>query len=253
MDVKILEKIGLTKGEIKAYLALLKLGSSSTGPIAKSSGVSRSKLYTIMDKLEEKGLASHVDRHGVRYYHAVEPSKIKDYLKEKENELRKLEDEFDEFLPQLQAYHKEKPGGTRINVYQGFKGHKVAHEHSYLELKKGDEYYILGVPYVPEWEHLRYWRKDHERRDAAGIACKMLFNQDAPRKILMNRNSYKLCEARYLPTELKTPAYFSIFKNTTLITIPTEEPITIEMVSEEITNAFKSYFDAFWARSKPFK
>ncbi|GAG26288.1 unnamed protein product, partial [marine sediment metagenome] len=47
MDTKILEEIGLTQGEIKTYLALLKLGSSSTGPIAKESQVSRSKLYSI--------------------------------------------------------------------------------------------------------------------------------------------------------------------------------------------------------------
>ena len=54
MDTKILEDIGLTKGEIKAYLALLKLGQSSTGPIAKEANVSRSKLYVILDKLSKK-------------------------------------------------------------------------------------------------------------------------------------------------------------------------------------------------------
>ena len=61
MDARILEEIGLTAGERKTYLALLKLGLSSTGPIAKLAQVSRSKLYSILDKLEKKGLASHIE------------------------------------------------------------------------------------------------------------------------------------------------------------------------------------------------
>ena len=106
MDTNLLERIGLTKGEIKTYLALLKLGSSSTGPIAKASQVSRSKLYSILDKLEKKGLVSHIEKNGVIYFQAVEPEKIKDFITEQENELKKLEQEFDSLLPRLIAYKK---------------------------------------------------------------------------------------------------------------------------------------------------
>ena len=53
MDETLLEKLGLTKGEIKVYLALNKLGESSIGPIGKESKVSKSKMYDILDKLIE--------------------------------------------------------------------------------------------------------------------------------------------------------------------------------------------------------
>ena len=253
MDTQLLEKIGLTRGEARVYLALLKLGASSTGPVAKASGISRSKVYAVMDKLAEKGLASHVDRRGVTYYHAVEPSKIKDYLQEREEELKGLEAEFEEFLPKLLSYAQEKPAGHEINIYQGFKGHRIAHEQSYHKLKRGDEYYVLGVPHVPLWEHVRYWRTDHERREAAGIGCRMLFNRDAPRKLLMNRNSYRLCEARYMPIDVAMPCYFTMFADTTLITLPAKEPITIEVVSKGTTESFMAYFRGFWELSKPFR
>jgi sugar-specific transcriptional regulator TrmB len=252
MEWTTLEKIGLTHGEIKTYLALLKLGPSSTGPIAKRSGVSRSKVYAILDKLEKKGLASHIEKSGVVYFQAVEPGKIKDYLKERKEELETLEQEFEKFLPQLEAFHRQQGAVNNITVYQGMKGLKVAHEHTYLKLKRGEEYYVLGVPQYQPWEHLRYWEKDHRRRDGAGIKCKLLFNSDSERKLLENRNSYRLCEARYMPTDIKTPAYFTIYKDTTLITIPSAEPISIEIVSREITDSFKAYFDEFWNRSKPF-
>ena len=119
MKTDILEQLGLTRGEIKTYLALLKIGSSSTGPLAKESGVSRSKLYMILDKLEKKGFVSHIEQNGVMYYQAVDPVKIKDYIWQKEEELKSLENDFDKFLPQLKAY-KESKQQQQVTVYQGF-------------------------------------------------------------------------------------------------------------------------------------
>ena len=52
-----LEQIGFTKSEIKIYLALLKLGSSTTGPIITESKTANSKIYEVLEKLIEKGLS----------------------------------------------------------------------------------------------------------------------------------------------------------------------------------------------------
>lgn len=253
MNTQILERIGLTPGEIKAYLALLSLGPSSTGPLARKSQVSRSKLYSIMDKLEKKGLASHAERNGVTYYQAVEPAKVNDYLKEKEEELRGLAEDFQEFLPKLEAYHKHAGEAQQATIYQGLRGLQACYEHYYLKLKKGEEQLCIGVPaYQPEAHH-RYWQKDHVKRAAAGIRCRMLFNRDAPRATLENRNGYALCDARYMPTDIKTPAYFIIYADTTMIAIPSEEPIAIEIINKNIADAFRAYFEEFWKQSKRFR
>lgn len=253
MDTKLLERIGLTPGEIKAYLALLALGPSSTGPLAKRSQVSRSKLYWIMDKLEKKGLASHVERDSITYFQAVEPTKIDDYIQEREDGLRTLREEFIKFLPQLEAYHKRAKETQSMTMYQGLNGLKVAHEHSYLRLKKGEEYVYMGVPaFQPETHHL-YWQKDHLRRASLGIRTRLLFNRDTDRGILENRNGFPLCDARYMPTDIKTPAYFLIYKDTVMVAIPSTNPIAIEIVSQEIADAFMAYFEEYWKRTKPFK
>lgn len=253
MDTRILERLGLTQGEIKAYLALLKLGSSSTGPIAKHSGVSRSKLYIILDKLEKKGFVSHVDKQGVTYFQAVEPSKINDYLDEKQEELELLKKDFENFLPKLQNFHKFSGELQQVNVYQGLKGMKVAHEHLYLKVKRGEEYYYLGIPAEQPEPHHRYWKKDHLRRIEEGIKCKLLFNRDTDGNILKNRNTFKGCDARWMPTDIKTPSEILIYKDTTTINVVSENPIAIEIISQEIADSFKAYFLEFWKRSKPFR
>jgi len=252
MDVRILEEIGLTNGEAKTYMALLRLGSSTTGPIAKQAQISRSKIYFILDKLEKKGLASHTDRNGITYFQAVEPLKIEDYFKKKEDQFERTKSEFTKFLPELQSYYVQSEHAQQVKIYQGLDGLKSAHEHTYLKLKSGEYYYYLGIPAHQPEPHNRYWKKDHMRRIEVGIKCKMLFNRDTDKATLRNRNSYKGCDARYMPTGIKTPAYFLIYKDTVMIAISSEDPLAIEIVSQEIADSFKAYFEQFWKNSKPF-
>ena len=56
----LLEELGLTKGEIKVYLTLLKLGETTTGKIVEEAGISSGKIYEILEKLIRKGLASFI-------------------------------------------------------------------------------------------------------------------------------------------------------------------------------------------------
>ncbi len=253
MDNTFLKQLGLTAGESKTYLSLLRLGLVTTGPLSKQSGVSRSKLYFILDRLEKKGLVSHCEKNKRRYFQAVEPTKIQDYIQEKENEICHLKERFEQILPTLLAFQKENQGRQNVTVYQGLKGLITAHEHTYLKLRRGEVYYYLGISKnEPELHHL-YWKRDHLRRIKAGICCKLLFNQNTPKEILKNRNEFKGCDARYMPTGIKTPAYFLIYKDTVMISISSESPIAIEVISTEIAASFKAYFNEFWKKAKKFE
>ena len=59
MNTEILQEIGLTKSEINVYLALLELGSSSTGKIVDKSKAASSKIYEILDRLMQKRIVLH--------------------------------------------------------------------------------------------------------------------------------------------------------------------------------------------------
>lgn len=255
MDTEILAQLGLSPGEIKVYLALLKLGPSSSGPISKTAQVTQAKVYPILERLEKKGISSHIERNGVKYFQAVEPAKLMDYLNERKSELVKLEERLSSFLPTLEAYHKSKTNVQTAQIYQGINGMKTAHEHIYLKLKKGDEYLALGVPQYPSWEisegqFTRYWEKDHHKRAMLDISCRLLFNTDAEAGLLKKRNAISLCQARYMPITINTPAYFTIYKDTVLVTVVSSNPICIEITSQEVADAFKIYFERFWKLSK---
>ena len=88
MDLRLLEEIGLTKGEIAVYMALLDVGSSTVGPIIDKANVSSSKVYDILERLMDKGLVSFVIKSGTKNFEAADPERLLDYMKEKKRSLK---------------------------------------------------------------------------------------------------------------------------------------------------------------------
>ena len=249
MDVEALQDIGLSDGEVKVYLALIELGPSTAGPIMKRSRVSSSKIYDVLERLMQKGIVSYVTKEKTRVFQAEDPTKIIDLVSEQEERLQKKKKEIEKLVPQLR-----KEGGVKneIQVYKGFKGVQTITEHIYTNLKKGDTWYNIGVPSFQEDKYHNYWYEDHLKRIKHGIRCRMLFNIGTPRETLLNRNSYKGCDARYMPIPVETPSWILIYRNVTVIILPGKEPMAIEITNKEIYGSFLQYFNAFWKLSKPF-
>lgn len=55
--IRLLEAFGLTQYEARAYLALLELGEVRASTVGRKSGISRGKVYQVLDSLQAKGLA----------------------------------------------------------------------------------------------------------------------------------------------------------------------------------------------------
>ncbi len=98
-----LQEIGLTQSEIKVYLALLKLGSSTKKSIVKEAKITPSKLYEIVDKLINKGLVSYVKKNKVLHFSAAPPEQVLDYLDTKVQKIKKQEKTFSKMIPFLKS------------------------------------------------------------------------------------------------------------------------------------------------------
>lgn len=81
----------------------------------------------------------------------------------------------------------------------------------------------------------------------------MLFNQGTDKSILKNRNSYWKCDTRYMPSTIKTPAWFMSYADVTVIFLQSDKAVAVEIINKEIADSFKAYFDDLWSKSKPFK
>ncbi len=253
MDTSALKEAGLTNGEIRVYLALLGLGSSTIGPILEKSGITRSIIYRILEKLIKKGLVSYITKEKTKHYQAAPPNNLLDYIESREKQLHQNKNKIQEMIPQL-ILKQKLAKKSEANIYEGFRGLMTAYDNRYQKLKSGDEVVLYGLPQSqPEFHHA-YWKKANVKLDKLRIKSRLLYHPDVTDENLKNRNSYKLCEARRMPLKMETPSWVMIYKDVTLIAIPQGNmPFAFEITSQQVADSFKNYFEWFWKQSKPFK
>jgi len=180
MDTRALEELGLTQGEIKVYLALVRLGETTSGPLVDESRVSVSKVYQILDRLARKGLASHIVKRKTKFFKAADPNRLMVYLKEKERKLKEQEVSLNELIPELNEMGGSATTEETAQVFDGLRGLQTARERTLKIMGKGDEMWVIGIAKSPyEGSMEPYFRDYHKRRYQKGIFCKFLYNDYA--------------------------------------------------------------------------
>ena len=249
MEAQLLRKIGLTEGEVKVYLALLRLGETTVGAIGRESKVSKSKMYDILDKLIEKGFVGYIVKSGTKYFAANDPKMILEYINKKADEIEKTKQEAEKILPKL-SMQRATLGQKKIaEVYEGFHGLKAVREELILTLKKGDEFLVLGAPKIAneKWEN---WFLDfHKRRISREVKMRIIYNSNA-REFGEIRKKFKLTQVKYLPNDLVSPNWIDIFSDAILFVVLLKEPLTFVIRDKSLADSFRSYFDIMWNVSK---
>ena len=250
MESDVLREIGFTNGEIKVYSALLELGSTATGKIVKKSGVSSSKVYTILDKLANKGLVTHVIRENRKYFQASSPRKIMDLLKEKEKSIKTQEEMFSKILPAMLSKEKSAEKRHEAFVYEGYGGVKTYFE-NLLKESKGEERLVFGARsgYPVSKPAQRFFRLYDRRRAKAGIKLRMIFNEDMRASAYKMYKNQPLTEVRFLPNV--TMSSIGISKNSIDILLWTKDTAVVFAIrSREVANTFRKYFEVLWKTAK---
>jgi sugar-specific transcriptional regulator TrmB len=251
MDIKPLEELGLTKGEIKVYLALIGLGESTTGPIVEESDVSVSKVYQILERLAKKGLVSHIVKRKVKYFQATDPKRLLVYLQEKENLLKEQESNLKKIIPELELVRESVVTKETAQVFDGLKGIQTARERTLEIMKKGDQMWVIGIARTPYDSFMaKYFKEYHKRRIAKGIKCKYLFNKYAKKPFGETSAKYPLSEVRYMPEGVITHSWMEIYADTVTIGLNFKKSFSILIQNPDVADSFRRYAELLWSISK---
>jgi sugar-specific transcriptional regulator TrmB len=231
---KTLEKIGLSPNEIKVYLTLNDHGSTKAGKIAKLAKMDRSSAYNALQMLLDKGFVSYVFVGKIKWFQAVGPKRILEYLKEQEDEVQSI-------LPELEERHKRKKIEGQVRLFKGLKGVRSV----FLDIiRTGKDNYVFGSEgqfseRMPDFAH----RFDMLKKEK-GIRTKMILRKG--RKELDSKTS----TYGYLPNLTESPAVTNIYGNKVAIIIWTDDPEAIIIENAAAAKAYKSYFDVMWSKTK---
>ena len=236
-----LKHLGLTEGEARVYFSLLKLGSTKIGQVVKDSGISRSKVYDVLERLTAKGLVSHITVGEVRHFNAIEPYRLRDYIAKKEEQVRSQIEIIDGMIPYL-AQVASRNRASSAEIFTGDKGLRSAYEIMYKDAKAGDvlryfypydDYHEVASPF---YERLYQFQKSKKLKEK-GIGI-------APFKKSRYYKSYpKDAKMRFVSFPL--PGTMDVFQDKLLI-VSWEAMTGILVTSKEISGHFSRYFDSVW-------
>lgn len=249
MNTKPLERIGLTKSEIKVYLALLKLGQVTAGPIVDEAKVTRSKIYDILERLKNKGLVSHIIKESTKYFSATHPTNIIDYLEQKEEEIKTEKKSIKEIIPELILQQTLAKNKKIAEIFLGMKGLENAFNTAVNESDPKEKWYAFGAGKGEETQERlrRFFSKFHKKRAEKRIKSMIIFNESS-RGLFKSQETSKMVETKYV--NHSTPAAINIYRDYTIIAILLQEPITILIRNKETADSFKEYFKVMWKQAK---
>lgn len=236
MEISELQNCGLSEAEAKVYLALLEIGSTTTGNIIAKTHLHKATVYLILDKLQGKGLVGFIIKDNVKHFQAVSPNSLFNILKERVTNFEKV-------LPEL--LQKEKLGTSRINakILIG----KKAIISVYRDILNYKEYftYGAGIPIIEILGPFYYqFQKEKQRLKIKSriLVSEKIRNTKIPKTIYGN--------FKYLPKEFEGPANTLIYGNKLIIIIWAEEPTAFVLESKEAVNVYKKYFEVLWKIAK---
>jgi sugar-specific transcriptional regulator TrmB len=236
-----LQRIGLTKNEVKIYLTILKAGPILAGEITNRSGIHRRNVYDSIERLKEKKLVGFVIKDNKKYFQINHPNKFLDLLEEKKSNIKNQEDVIKSLLPQLISLKNVSEVKNRITVFEGKKGLITILEDV---IQTGQENCVLVTTKVPNYLQA-YLKKFHKKRIKVKVFDKIILNnQELKRAQALNKMPHT--ESRVLSKTHDSPLALNIYDNKIGLLIFSEQPIGILIEDKQVASSFRKHFSSLW-------
>lgn len=256
--ISLLEKLGLSKNEIKVYETALRLGQSKIAEVAGAAQVHRVAAYSLVDTLLARGLLTEIDTKHGRLISANHPRYLLELVKDQQRQLKKMELKYEELLPDLLALYRTSTVRPQVQFFEGIKGLEqinkdIIQSLSELPLKERvtlsySNPNLVGQRfegYVSEEGGYIDRRKEFQIRNRA-IALDGPLTQE-----ISERDEEELREMIILPPKLfPYKNDITLYGNKMAIQALERELIGVVIESQEIVNDQRAIFELAWTGAK---
>ena len=236
---EVLESLGMNKNEVKVYLSLLQLGSTTVSPIAKYSNIHRANVYDSLKKLSNKGLVTTITRGKSSFYEANDPEHLIQLLREKEDSLQQI-------LPELKLKKDLSKNRTNAEIIEGVP--------AFVRLLNGllsygKEIFVFGIPSDAPVLMSKLLPRFHKKRISMNIKMSHIYNENAQERISF-LNNMSFTEARFLPKQFNSNVT-TVVCGSEVIIVSWEDPVSsLRIKSSSFAGAYRNYFALLWNNAK---
>lgn len=239
-----LKELGLTDGEAKVYIALTELGSSTVGPIVKKAKVAYSNVYEILDRLLDKGIISYITKERTKYFQAVSPNNLLDFLDKKEDQIKQQKKKAEKLLPQLKRL-QDIQSFQDAEIFTGTKGLRSAYNKLFEDMTLKDEelfFYIHEDEYAEESDKFYFSIQSKMNK----FPMKGISNKEYKESKFFKQTNY--IDLRTV--DFPVPGIIDICKDKLLL-VSWEKPVSAVLIhSKGMANHFRKYFYTIWNQAK---
>lgn len=244
MSNNILEELGLSPNEAKIYEALLDLNEAGVGEISAKANIHRRNCYDAINRLIDKGLVFPILTKGENLYAPVDPDKLLELIREKENNLNSV-------LPELRRRYENKKIIQEAYIYRGLEGFK-----NFMRdvLRVGKDVYTIGAKLA--------WL-DPQIQGYAAQVLKEIKRKNIHFHLLFDEEVKKEKDAvdafgknyRFLPKTYSTKSTISIFGDyivnyTGLYIRKIDENGTLFIIRDkDLAEGYRAWFRFMWDKS----
>lgn len=248
MDMKPLEKIGLTSNESLVYKTLLEIGKSNINGIANKIGLHRRTIYDCLIRLEEKGLIGYVIEEKTRMFYPINPKRLLLFLEEKKEKIEEEKKEIENILPSLIDLFKQKTTKTNVIVYKGKEGLKSV-MNDVIETRPREWFSITSTAKVKEVLPL-FEKHFHKKRVNKKIPLKIIFGKNKPAiERGKELSKLKFTEVKYIKEGSVIPISIWIYDNKTSFLL-WDSKIGIIIEDKDTADSFRNHFNVLWKIAK---
>lgn len=237
-----LQNIGLNAYESEVYLALLRLGRSTAGPIIRETKFHRQVVYTALERLESRGLLSFVMRNNRKNFSPLPPD---DLLRKEMQRFRA----FSSAIPQLKSLQKTASKDLHMETFVGSAEllqsllsatDSAARKDGLLRIMGGDRgsslYGFLGARYS---EYIDYVY-------TMGVSKRLIIS---PVSLEQYRDRFlkePRAQMRIHEVGFSMPTFSLITQEFLDLGILTEEAVVVRIWNKAIAASYVEQFDSLW-------
>jgi len=241
-----LQELGLSKRESKVYQILLQIGKSTITRIIKETGIPSSKIYDVLERLEQKGLATHIIVKGKKEFHPASPKKLFNLINEKKEIINNI-------LPKLEKVYKNKSEEIQAEIFKGIEGIKTIFDDI---IQEGKDWVNIGASGKSQILLPYYLPHFYKKMKDKNIKLRILaVNNDTTKNQFSElKKKYNNIFINLLPKSINNFMSTFIYGNKIVIfpiTLSVEvSPIAIMIKSRESADSYREMFELLWKTTK---
>lgn len=247
MNIEVYETLGLSPNEAKIYETLVEHGESTVSEIAVSAQIHRRNAYDAIQRLIDKGLCFQILSTTENKYNAVDPDKLIELLKEKEDALQAI-------VPELKKKFAERLAPEEAYIYRGLEGQKNIFREV---LRVGEDSYFIGAKggwYDPRIETSRkaFFREANRKK----IKFIQLFDHEAIDQMPNFPKHFEgILEYRILPEKYSTNSAIHIFGDYVVtytglfVGKLSDNNVFFVIKSRDLAESYRTWFWYMWGES----